>query len=88
MSAAPCPHAASGCNYPEGDCADLCRRLDTLVVRELGGRKIYFTALNGTPRWVSHPIYAERFSAQGAANLAKVFARLEGPHFSTMPAPR
>jgi hypothetical protein len=24
MSIPSCPHAASGCNYPEGECAGLC----------------------------------------------------------------
>lgn len=88
MTGPACPHAASGCNYPEGDCADLCRRLDTLVVRQLHSGRVYFTATNGAPRWVSRPELAEAFSARAAANLAEVFGRIEGPHFSTTPAPR
>lgn len=88
MTGPACPHAASGCNYPEGDCADLCRRLDTLVVRQLASGPVYFTASGGAPRWVSRPELAEAFPARAAANLANVFARLEGPHFSTTSAPR
>lgn len=86
MTRTACPHAASGCNYPEGECANLCRQLDTLVVRQLATGPVYFSATNGVPRWVSKREDAEALSRRAAGGLAAAFTRLEGPHFGTEPA--
>lgn len=89
MTRAACPHAASGCNYPEGDCAGLCVRPDTLVVKQVRPEvAVYLTSAQGCPRWVSRPELGQAFPEQVAANLAQVLSSIHGPHFRTQPAAR
>lgn len=82
MTGPACPHAASGCNYPEGDCADLCRRLDTFVtLTNAKAEKSYFAGVDTRPRWVADLRHAEAYTEKGATNLAAAFNRVLGGNY-------
>lgn len=82
-----CPHTASGCSYPEGECLGLCMPrpstprplLDSVIARTMpGDRQVFFTASHGFPRWVSDVRFAERYTPRGALSMADALVRFDG----------